>query len=218
MAIVKGPIFEGRARKEGEPVCEVRKGLKDERIRRRGRFDVVSEGEVEGLDKDWFRHDRSINIIQGGVDKVTAREGISWGHLGTREDFPNYIKILEEQGPAGLVLRQFAGVFDIGEVFVVSDDGNRMGGSLDVLFPFLQCEDSGKEFTIIDVIVSFSGNKCFGEISTRMWVAIEIVLEKDSSGGEQGSIGHNGKGAGYIRDAKTGPEEKAARRVSKAFC
>ena len=35
-----------------------------------------------------------------------------------------------------------------------------------------------------------------------MWVAIEIILEKDSSSSKEGGISHNGKGVGYIRDAK----------------
>ena len=56
-----------------------------------------------------------------------------------------------------LASRQFAGVFDVGEVFVVGDDGDRMGSSLDILFPFFQCEDYGEEFTIIDVVVSLGG-------------------------------------------------------------
>ena len=73
-----------------------------------------------------------------------VREGVGWGHLGTQEDFPNDVKVLEKQGPASLALRQFVGVFDIGEAFMISDDGDQMGGSLNILFPFLQCEDDSK--------------------------------------------------------------------------
>ena len=162
----------------------------------------MSESKVKGVDDDRFRNDRGVNIIQGSINGVMAREGVSWDHFGIREDFPDDIKVLEKQGPVSLASRQFAGVFDIGEVFVVGDDGDEMGGSLDVLFPFLQCENDGKEFTIVDVIVSFSGNEGLGEIGTWVWVAIEIVLKKDGSGSKEGSIGHNGKGTGYIRDAK----------------
>ena len=67
-----------------------------------------------------------------------------------------------------MMLRQFARVLYIGKVFVVSDDGDRMRGSLNILFPFFQCEDDSKEFVIIDVIVSFGRDKCLGEIGTRM--------------------------------------------------
>ena len=51
---------------------------------------------------------------------------------------------------------------------MVGDDGDRMGGSLDILLPFFQCEDYGKEFSIIDVVVSLSRDKCLGEI--RAWM------------------------------------------------
>ena len=51
---------------------------------------------------------------------------------------------------------------------MVSDNGDRMRGSLDILFPFFECEDYSKEFAIIDVIVSLSRNKCLGEICAWM--------------------------------------------------
>ena len=40
-------------------------------------------------------------------------------------------------------------VLYVGEVFMVGDDGDRMGGSLDVLLPFLQRKDHSEEFAII---------------------------------------------------------------------
>ena len=85
---------------------------------------------------------------------------------------------------------------------MVGDDGDRMGGSLDVLFPFFQCEDYSKEFSIIDVVVSFGRNKCLGEIGARAGITIEIILKEDSSSSEEGSIGHDGKRTSNIRDAK----------------
>ena len=131
-----------------------------------------------------------------------AREGVGWGHLSTREDFPNYIKVLKEKGPASLALRRFMRVLYIGEVFVVSNDGDQMGGSLNVLFPFFQCKDYGKKFAIIDVIVAFSGDKCLGEIGAWMGVTIEIVLEEDGCSGKERSIGHDGERTSNIWDAK----------------
>ena len=129
---------------------------------------MLSKSEVQGIDDNRFRNNGGINIIQGSVNEIAMREGISGGHFGTREDFPDNIKVLEEEGPASLVSRQLARVLYIRKVFVVSDDGDRMGDSLDILLPFLQCEDHGKEFSIIDVIVSFSRDKCLGEICAWM--------------------------------------------------
>ena len=129
---------------------------------------MMGESEVQGVDNYWFANDRSVDVIRGSVNEVAMREGVGGGHLSTREDFPNYIKVLKEEGPVSLASRQCARVFYIGETFVGSDDGDRMRGFLDVLFPFLQCKDYGKEFTIIDVIVSFSRDKCLGEIGAWM--------------------------------------------------
>ena len=126
VSIVKGPIFEGRAGEEGESIREVGKSMKHERVRGRGRFDVTSKSKVQGIDNHWLRNNRGVNIIQGSVYGITMRQGVGGGHLGTRKDFPKYIKVLEEEGPVSLALRQFVGVFDIGEVCVVGDDNNRV--------------------------------------------------------------------------------------------
>ena len=85
---------------------------------------------------------------------------------------------------------------------MVGDDSDRMRSSLDVLFPFVQCEDDGKEFPIVDVVVPFSRNKRLREVGAGMGIAIEIILEEDSSSSEEGSIGHDGEGACNVRDAK----------------
>ena len=100
--------------------------MKYERVRGRGRFDVTSKSKIQGIYNHWLRNNGGINIIRGSVYGIMTRQGIGGSHLGTRKDFPNYIKVLEEEGPASLLSRQFAGVFDIGEVFVVGDDGNRV--------------------------------------------------------------------------------------------
>ena len=63
VAIVECPIFEGRAGEEGGSICEIGKSLEYQRVRRGGRFDVMSEREVQGIDNHWVRNDRGINII-----------------------------------------------------------------------------------------------------------------------------------------------------------
>ena len=202
VAVVKGPILEGGVREQGRSICEVGNGTENQGVRGGGGFDMASKSEVECLDDYWVRDDRGIDIIRGSVNGVSMGEGIGGGHLGTRENLPDNIKVLEKEGPAGLSSRQFAGVFDIGEIFVVSDDGDRMRSSLDILLPFFQCKDHRKEFAIIDVIVLFGKNERLGEIGARVGITIEIILEENSSSSEEGSIGHDGKGARNVRDAK----------------
>ena len=85
---------------------------------------------------------------------------------------------------------------------MVGDDSDRMRSSLDVLFPFVQCEDDGKEFPVVDVIIPFSRNKCLREVGAGMGIAIEIILEEDSSSSEERGVGHDREGACNVRDAK----------------
>ena len=54
---------------------------------------MTGESEVQGIDNYGVRNDRSVDIIQGSVNEVTTREGVGGGHLSTREDFPNYVKV-----------------------------------------------------------------------------------------------------------------------------
>lgn len=62
-------------------------------------------------------------VVKGSVNKVFLRQGIGWGHLGSWGNLPDDINILEEKSPSGLAARGFSRVFDIEQVFVVSEDG-----------------------------------------------------------------------------------------------
>ena len=85
---------------------------------------------------------------------------------------------------------------------MVSEDRNRVSGSLEVLFPFRQRKDDREEFTIIDIIVSFGQGEGLGEISSRMKVSGGVGLHKDCSCCKKRSIGHEGKGVRNIWDAE----------------
>ena len=66
---------------------------------------MTSEGKVECLDDYRVGNDGGINIVRGGVNGISTGEGVSGGHLGTRENFPYDIEVLEEEGPASLSSR-----------------------------------------------------------------------------------------------------------------
>ena len=70
---------------------------------------------------------------------ISSGEHICRGHFGSWSDLPLQIEVLEKEGPSGLSSRQFLRIFDIGEVFVVSNNGDRVCGSLEILAPFFQC-------------------------------------------------------------------------------
>ena len=59
---------------------------------------------------------------------------------------------------------------------MVSDDGNRVGCSLNILTPFSESENDCKKFSVIDVIVPFGGEKSAREVGAGMKVAIDIAL------------------------------------------
>ena len=67
---------------------------------------------------------------------ITSQECICWGHFGSRSDLPLQIKVLQEKRPSGLLSGQFFGVFDVGEILVISDNGDRVCGSLEILIFF----------------------------------------------------------------------------------
>ena len=105
MAVVKGPILEDGAREQGRSIREVGNGTENQGIRGGGGFDMASKSEVECLDDHRVGNDRGIDIIRGSVNGVSTREGIGGGHLGTRENLPDDIKVLEKEGPTGLLSR-----------------------------------------------------------------------------------------------------------------
>jgi len=51
--------------------------------------------------------------------------------------------------------------------------------------------DNGKEFTVIDLIVTFSRAKGFRKIEAWVIISVVVFLEKNSSHGNKRSIGGN---------------------------
>ena len=93
-------------------------------------------------------------------------------------------------------------VLDIREVFVVSDDGHRVQGALQVLFPFRKGKNDGKELSVVDVIIMLSWKERLGEVSTRMEIFIGVFLHKNCSNGKERDIGHDVEGVRNVRDCQ----------------
>ena len=66
------------------------------------------------------------------------------------EDFP----------PMYLTSIEFFHSCKVNEVFVVSVDGNGVGGSFNVLFPFLTCDDNSDKLFVMYLIVEL----CWAEL------------------------------------------------------
>ena len=101
---------------------------------------------------------------------ILLREGIHRSHLCSWGNLPDDVKILEKEGPASLVTRELARILEVGQVLMVGEDGDRMWGALQVLFPFAQSKDDGEKLSIIDVIVSFCCREGLGEVCAEMKV------------------------------------------------
>ena len=65
----------------------------------------------------------------------------------------------------------------VGHVFVVGDNGDWMGRSLDILPPFREGKDDHEEFAIIYIVVPFNGEEGAREVSAWVEIAIGISLE-----------------------------------------
>lgn len=70
----------------------------------------------------------------------------------------------------------------------------------EIVTPRFQGIDDGKEFLIIDVVVSFSRGKGLEQVETRVPIAVCVGLEKDSTRSILGGISSNHKGGGKVRE------------------
>ena len=71
---------------------------------------------------------------------------------------------------------------------MVGEDLDKEGRSREVLSPCFKGVEDGEEFSVIDVVVTFSGGERLGEVGARVPFAIGVSLEKYGSGGELGGI------------------------------
>ena len=75
---------------------------------------MAGESEIKSIDDRRIRDDGGISVVGGGVNLVVAGKSVGGSKFGARENLPDNIKVLEEERPAGLSMREFTRVFDIG--------------------------------------------------------------------------------------------------------
>ena len=137
---------------------------------------MAGQHEIKGVDNHRVRKDGSISIVCHGVKMILARESIGWSHVSARGDCPDDIKVLKNKGPLSLSSRELARIFEIGQVFMISEDRDRVSGPLQILFPFSKGEDNGKEFLIIDIVVALGQGEGLRKISAGMKIPSCIRL------------------------------------------
>ena len=93
-------------------------------------------------------------------------------------------------------------VFDIGQIFVIRDDRDGVRGSLEIMLPFQEGKNDGKEFSVVDVIILFYKREGFREVGTGVRVAIGVLLHENSSHSKERCVSHEEKGFGCIGDGE----------------
>ena len=130
MTIVVVPVGESGAKEEGSAILQSSEDVQNKGVRRGRLRDGCGEGEVEGINDDRIRDNRGVLVVESGILGIFSREGISRAHLSPGSDYPFDVEVLQEEGPSCLSTRKFSGVFDVGEIFVISDDRDGKGSSL----------------------------------------------------------------------------------------
>ena len=90
------------------------------------------------------------------------------------------------------------GLFEVSQIFMVSDYCYQVFGSSKIVLPLLQGLDNGEEFPIINVIVSLGRREGGGVISAGMEISIGVLLHEYPSRGSKGGIHHDKEGFGGI--------------------
>ena len=74
------------------------------------------------------------------------------------------IDVCEGKQPLGLTAVEVLGLLEVCQVFVVSEDLYRKGGSMEIVSQGFEGVNDGKEFPVIDVIAPLSGDEGLGEV------------------------------------------------------
>ena len=108
------------------------------------------------------------------------------------------VEISKVNKPAGLSMVEGLGGAEVSEVFVVGEDLYREWGSVEVVSPGFQGSNDSKEFSVIDVIVSFCWGEQLGQVGAGVPLTIRVGLKEDHTRGIFEGISCNGKGGGKV--------------------
>ena len=112
------------------------------------------------------------------------------------------IKVSKVNEPSGLATVEGLGRMEVCEILMVCEDLYRERGPVEVVSPRLQGTDDSKDFSIVDVIVSFCQGERLGDVGAGVPFTIQVSLEEDGAKGILAGIGGNGKGCSKVREAK----------------
>ena len=131
------PVGEAGPEGERDIIIHGLEGLENEGIACRSRLDVMGEGDVDNVDEERRGEEsNSIIVIIGlGEEVRTTREGIRAGEGFSWDMDHLQVKVREVDEPAGLSSVEVLGGTEVGEVFMVGEDLDWEGGSMEVVPP-----------------------------------------------------------------------------------
>ena len=112
-------------------------GLEDEGVARRSGLNAMGESDVDNIDEErWGKEgDSVVVIVRVGEEVGAPREGIRASEELSWDMDHFQVKIREVDEPAGLSSVEVLGGTEVGKVFVVSEDLDWEGGSVEVVSP-----------------------------------------------------------------------------------
>ena len=152
------PVRQASVERERNALIHRLESLEDKGITCRGRFNVMGESYVDHIDEErWGKESDFIIVIICVRKKIrVAGEGICSCQELSRYMDHFQIEVGEVEKPSGLSMIDGLGRAEVGKVFVVGKDLHGKWGSMEVVSPGFQGMDDGKEFSVVDVVVSFS--------------------------------------------------------------
>ena len=131
------PVGEAGAEGKRDIVVHGLEGLENEGVTCQGRLDTVGEGNIDNIDKErWGKESNSIVVVvRVGKEVGTTRQGIRTGEEFSWDVDHFQVKVGEVNKPMGLLLIEVFGGTEVGQVFMVSEDLDWEGGSMEVVLP-----------------------------------------------------------------------------------
>ena len=133
------PVGEAGTEGERDIIVHGLEGLENEGVACRSRLDAMGEGHVDNIDKErWGKESNPIVvIIRMGKEVRAMREGLGAGEEFSWDVDHFQVKVREVDEPTGLSSVEVLGGTEVGEVFMVGEDLDWEGGSVEVVPPRL---------------------------------------------------------------------------------
>ena len=185
-------------------------GLENEGITCGGRFNAVREGGVDEVDEQGQREEGDVGVVEviRREEVGPAGEGIGASKKLSGDMDHFQVEVGKVNEPTRLAAVERLGLAEIGKVLVVSEDLYRKGRAMKIVAPRFQGADNGKEFVVVDVIVSFCGGEGLREVGTRVPIAVGISLEEDGARRVFRGVSGNSEVGGEVGKVKDGLGEE----------